>query len=165
MKIRDAVIPHVRNEDWPKVDAVLDAAGTNSDADERASIAFWRAESLAMQKRYEEALEALVAHRSDFHCKSLPDTMRAKIFAHLGRRREALAASAEAVSNGEDLTFPGLAREAKFYRCLYLAQAGMKPPPELFDDLPDDYRSMDLADRFITKKDILDALAERPGSP
>lgn len=159
MKIRDEVMPHVRNEDWPKVHEVLDAARQNGDANDRASIAFWRGESLAMEKRYEEALEALIALRGDFHCKSLVDTMRAKVLAHLGRHDEALATTAQAVANGEDAAFPGLAREAKFYRCLYLAQAGEDPPSELMDALPDDYRSMDLADRFITKRDIANALA------
>ena len=161
MKILDDVMPHVRNEDWRKVDAVLDAASANADANDRSSIGFWRGESLAMQQRYKEALEALVAHRGDIHCKSLADTMRAKILAHLGRHGEALATSAQAVANGEESVFPGLAREAKFYRCLYLARAGVEPPSDLMDALPDDYRSMDLADRFITKKDILAAMAAR----
>ena len=165
VKILEAVMPHMRNEDWSKLDAALDAATLGASREDRAAIAYWRALSLIRQERPDDALESLKALRHEFFCKSLCDTKAANILHHSGRREEALAMAALAVANCEDESFPGLAREAKFYRCLYLARAGVAPPADLMDALPDDYRSMELDDGFVTKKDILALSRKIAGSP
>lgn len=164
-KIHDMIASNIRNEEWSKVDAALDAAAAHADRDDRASISYWRAISHCHQLRFVDALDAVEAHRRDAYCQSLPDTMAANILHHVGRRDEALAMSARAVSHDEDKSFPGLAREAKFYRCLYLARAGFPPPTDLLDALPDDYRSMELNDGFVTKKDIVALSGKIAGSP
>lgn len=158
--LNQEISPLQRARNWPACLSLLDAQEPQN-AQDRADVAYWRAVVLGRMRHFREAVGVLDASRSDFACQSLVDLMRARFFEAAGDTKAAIGALKNAPLAQERSSFPGIVESATFFLCLFEARSGQKPAQALLDSIPDDFKTMGVEAKFLTKADIEKALHGR----
>jgi hypothetical protein len=149
-----------RKSDWVGVHRVLDAWGESQSGDRRR-IAHWRTNALIGEGRYQDAIDFLRAHKSDYNCKSLACTRIAEALHFLGRDREAIEELKGAPMDLERSTFPGLVIDAKYVLAYLETLNGLKVENSLLDDIPSTYVHLTSSGERFSKMDLLEMISRQ----
>lgn len=155
----------VQHEDWESVYAMLDEARDNAaSTDDVRDEIHWRSFALEGQRRYEEAIDLLRKNADVFNSQSSVQHELACLLLKLGRDQEALDELSKAPFEAEMKSFYGLAIDAKFFYLYLLAKTGDQSVRGRLSEIPDDYRHITMDGKFLTKPDIVAALAGAEGN-
>ena len=149
----------MRARDWGTVYAMLDSLRDRAtNQEDIANEVYWRAIALQRQERYDDALAFLRENASLFNCQCLLHQMIARSLDKLGRSEDALAEMKSAPIDQDMNDFYGLAMDAKFFYFYLLAKSGDQSVLNKLSEIPDDYRHITMAGKFLTKADIISLL-------
>jgi hypothetical protein len=144
-----------RQRDWVALHDALDAASPGCDAEERCCITHWRAAARAAVDRCLEAVDFLIANRSDFFCGTLASTRIAENLHRLGRDMDAIEELKKAPMANECQRYWALVTDAKYVLVHLLASNGLEVDKAILDAIPDGYIHITDRGQRISKSDLM----------